>query len=112
VETVPVHPLDRIVAEHGLARVDVVKIDVEGAELRVLRGLASTIERWRPKLLIELAPEALAAQDTSPQALVDWLRDNRYELFEFSRTTGELEKFQSASVEHTTSKNFVAIPAQ
>jgi FkbM family methyltransferase len=112
VETVRMYPLDRVIAEHKLARVDVVKIDVEGAELRVLRGLASTIERWRPKLLIELAPDALAAQNTSSEALVEWLRDSRYELFEFSRTTGALQKFGSASVEHTTSKNFVAVPAE
>jgi FkbM family methyltransferase len=109
IETVPIYPLDQVIAEHELERVDVIKIDVEGAELRVLRGLAGTIERWRPKLLIELAPEALAGQNTSPEALVEWLRDRRYELFEFSPTTGELQEFQSASVEHI-SKNFVAIP--
>jgi len=110
VETVRICPLDRVIAEHELERVDVIKIDVEGAELRVLRGLADTIERLRPKLLIELAPDALAGQDTTPDALIDWLRDSRYELFEFSHKTGELQKFESASVPHF-SKNFVAIPA-
>jgi FkbM family methyltransferase len=110
-ETVQMYPLDQVIAEQELARVDVIKIDVEGAELRVLCGLASTLERWHPKLLIELAPEALASQNTSPEALVEWLRQRRYELFEFSHATGELQEFRSASVEHI-SKNFVAIPQE
>jgi len=110
VETVRMRPLDKVIAEHELERVDVIKIDVEGAELRVLGGLASTIERWRPKLLIELAPEALASQNTTPEKLIEWLRDSRYELFEFSHTTGELQKFESTSGPHL-SKNFVAMPA-
>jgi FkbM family methyltransferase len=110
VETVRISPLDRVIDQHKLERVDVIKIDAEGAELRVLRGLAGSLERWRPKLLIELAPGALAGQNTSAEELVEWLRNSRYELFEFSRSTGELEEFQSTSVQYG-SKNFVAIPA-
>lgn len=35
-------------------RVDVIKCDVEGAELGVLRGAVSTLERYRPTLLLEV----------------------------------------------------------
>lgn len=41
--TVPVVTLDDLVAEHGLAGPFLVKIDVEGAELDVLRGAASAL---------------------------------------------------------------------
>lgn len=34
-------------------RVDLVKLDVEGADLRALRGMAGTLARYRPKLLVE-----------------------------------------------------------
>jgi FkbM family methyltransferase len=34
-------------------RLDVVKLDVEGADLHALRGMAGILERWRPALLIE-----------------------------------------------------------
>ena len=37
----------------GLARLDLVKIDVEGMELEVLRGSAAVLERFRPIILIE-----------------------------------------------------------
>lgn len=42
-ETVDVARLDDVVAQHGLALPDVVKIDVQGVEDRVLRGGAATI---------------------------------------------------------------------
>jgi FkbM family methyltransferase len=37
----------------GAERIDAVKIDTEGAELHVLRGLRSTLKRCRPPLFIE-----------------------------------------------------------
>lgn len=43
--------LDELLAAEE--RVDVVKIDVEGADLHVLRGLAGLLERCKPRLFIE-----------------------------------------------------------
>jgi Methyltransferase FkbM domain len=39
--------------EFGLPRVDLIKIDVEGMELEVLDGVAKTVERCHPIMLIE-----------------------------------------------------------
>lgn len=44
-------PLDVLLDE--VERVDLVKMDVEGADLRVLDGMARSIHRMRPKLIIE-----------------------------------------------------------
>jgi len=38
-----------------LAEVGFIRIDVAGSEMKVLAGAASTIEKWRPVVLIELA---------------------------------------------------------
>jgi len=46
--------LDTFVDGQSVARVDLVKIDVEGAEESVLLGARATLRRFRPKLLIEL----------------------------------------------------------
>lgn len=45
--------LDNMIAEQGLRKVDLIKIDVEGHEPNVVRGAASTIARFRPKIVIE-----------------------------------------------------------
>ena len=87
-ESVPTCPLDELVEELKLERVDVVKIDVEGAELKVLQGMRRIVERWRPKILFELAPDSLAAQNTSVEALLDWFPNKGYKLLEFAETTG------------------------
>lgn len=50
--------LDRLVAERGWEPVDIIKIDVEGHERRVLDGAAQTLARFRPVLVIETGHEA------------------------------------------------------
>lgn len=45
-------PLDSVL--HGLMKLDLVKIDVEGAEAHVLRGMRQLVNNCRPTLLIEM----------------------------------------------------------
>ena len=51
---VPLRRLDSIVEGLGLKRVDVIKIDAEGAEVQVLRGGVKTIMRFRPFIVVEV----------------------------------------------------------
>lgn len=53
-ETVSTTTLDEYVRQRGLRRVDVVKIDVQGAELKVLRGMNEVLSQWRPAVIVEL----------------------------------------------------------
>jgi FkbM family methyltransferase len=41
--SIPVQPLDNILAEQGLEHVDVVKMDIEGAEIQALEGANKTL---------------------------------------------------------------------
>lgn len=58
-------PLDDIVDELGLTAVHVIKADVEGAELGVIKGATRTITRHHPRLILEVVPEQLANMGTS-----------------------------------------------
>lgn len=49
--------LDAFVGEHGISRVDFIKLDVDGNETTVLDGAWDTINTHRPALLIEWTPD-------------------------------------------------------
>ena len=60
---VAARPLDDVLSDARVTRVDAIKIDVEGAEPLVLKGAGETITRYRPVLISEFYPLAL---DSSP----------------------------------------------
>jgi FkbM family methyltransferase len=49
---------DRLCAELGLPRIDILKVDVEGFEPNVFHGLAERIHRDRPPILTELGDQS------------------------------------------------------
>lgn len=59
---VPVTTLADVVREHGLRRLDLMKIDVEGAEPEVLEGLGPLLASFRPSILIEILNDEVASR--------------------------------------------------
>ena len=57
--TVPSVRFDTWARAAGIDRLDLVKLDVEGAELAMLAGAAETLRRFRPLLVVECNPAAL-----------------------------------------------------
>ena len=51
-DTTTIVALDSYVAQHQLPRVDFIKLDVEGAELDVLKGAAESIKKFKPKMAV------------------------------------------------------------
>ncbi len=66
-----------------------IKIDVEGCELKVLKGAEKTIEKFRPRMVIEINKPALERQGSKPQDIWDWLNDNRYDYISIEEYTGQ-----------------------
>lgn len=71
-------PIDDVVRELNLTRVDAIKIDVEGAEVYVLRGAANTLKRFHPKVVVEVVPEQLANMQTTPADLASVMKTAGY----------------------------------
>jgi len=87
-ETVTVRRLDDVLEELAVQAVDVIKIDVEGAEHRVFEGARKTLERDRPLILFELVDQALQKQNSSSKELLSYLRDLGYEIFAWGEFMG------------------------
>lgn len=80
--TVAVITLDSYIREQGLDRVDLIKIDVEGFEMNVLRGADATLARFRPVLFLELSDANLREQGSSATELLAWLETRDYAVYD------------------------------
>jgi FkbM family methyltransferase len=56
-ESIRVEPLDMLLSD--LRRLDLVKLDVEGSEIAVIRGAVGLLRKFRPELIVEINEEAL-----------------------------------------------------
>jgi FkbM family methyltransferase len=72
--------LDDFVAEHGIERLDLLKIDIEGAEVSLLQGAELTLKRLRPVIMIEINPSALRRFGQTAADVVSILGLHRYRL--------------------------------
>lgn len=72
--------LDDIVIEVGLARVDWIKIDVEGAEMGVLRSGRETLKKFRPHVVLEYGTATWGAFGAKPDDLLKLAGELRYDV--------------------------------
>ena len=57
--------------------INLVKIDVEGAEIKVLKGMSGILKKNKDiKLIIEIFPQGLAAAGSSPEEVVSLLKSH------------------------------------
>ena len=77
---VPVVRFDDLAAERSLPRADLVKIDVEGAEMEILRGMEIYVATHRPTFVIELHPHLRPHFGSSVEEVISWLRNQDYTL--------------------------------
>jgi len=107
-----VDTLDRFVKRHRIDRVDVIKLDVDGHELPVLRGGFTTLRRLQPTLLMEMSPYIHAEEHHSFSELVTLLRDAGFRIEDASSRkqlrldAAELERL----IPDGASINVVAMP--
>jgi FkbM family methyltransferase len=77
---IPTTRLDAFIQNHGLKRLDLIKVDIEGSEMAFLEGAAETIAAFRPRLMIEINPSTLQRFGKTSADLVGLLGTYRYRL--------------------------------
>ena len=72
--------LDEVLSH--LPRLDVVKMDIEGAEPRALQGMTRLLQKHRPVLIAEFSPDLIQlTSGVKPLAFLQQLADLGYDLF-------------------------------
>ena len=107
-ERVPVRRLDDVIAQEGLRRLDVLKLDVEGAEVRSLRGAQRTLRELRPVLLFEASEQSLLNQGSSLEELLGLLGEAQYSLYRFDPGTGRPVPASALS----SGENMLGVPSE
>jgi FkbM family methyltransferase len=100
--------LDQFTAERELGRVDLVKIDVEGWELAVLRGAIRLLGAARPVVLFEYDPAYISRCGGSGAALTSYLHDSGYRLYGLAPGRPPLAVARLGERDG----NFLAVPAE
>jgi FkbM family methyltransferase len=78
--TIPLRKFDDLAQEIALNRLDFLKIDVEGAELMVLKGAESSLRAFRPVIVTESSAANQKLAGYSARDLYEYLGSLGYEL--------------------------------
>ncbi|MGD0038760.1 MAG: FkbM family methyltransferase [Bacteroidota bacterium] len=79
--SVKVETLDDCLAQSGmLSKVDMIKIDTQGTDLKVIQGARKTIERFHPLILAEAIFVPLYDGQDSYYGILDFMRQLEYHL--------------------------------
>jgi FkbM family methyltransferase len=71
---IPEQVLGLVIDEMNFSRMDFLKIDVEGMEMKVLKGAEKSINKFRPFILIEYLK-------SDKDAMVTWLKETDYIIY-------------------------------
>lgn len=96
-DTVEIKRLEDIEQINHLSKINLIKIDVEGYELKVLKGAEKLLRKFKPILFIEVDDNNLKAQSDSAKALIVFLSNLQYQ----DITNAESDHAVSANTDFT-----------
>jgi FkbM family methyltransferase len=110
-------PLKRLDGVVRCDAVDVIKIDVEGAELGVLRGGGELIARCRPTILFESRPDCDDGLGYTKESLWQWFADRKYTVLVPNRVGHDgpgltRDGFLDSHLYPRRTTNYFAVPAE
>lgn len=117
---------DEVLSELEIEAICAIKIDVEGAELEVLRGLQNTLRTKRPPVVFEVRPnfwgvekrtmyppEECAKRQGRADAIYELLADVRYDIFQIDENGAEakINRFELDDMVNYVSNDYIARPS-
>lgn len=97
--SVQIKPLDDFLYLFSEYKKYLLKIDVEGWEINVLKGAKEILKKIKPIIILEFSKEIIA-QERNSFELIELIRENNYEIFKLKNSKenpGELIKIDSNS---------------
>ncbi|MGP8300206.1 FkbM family methyltransferase [Streptomyces inhibens] len=85
---VEAHPLPEVLAPEELSSARVIKVDVEGAEGGVIRGLAPVLDKLRPdaEITVEVTPDRMQQLGDSADELLETMRQHGFHTYRLANS--------------------------
>lgn len=80
-ESISITTLDDFVQSEQLTKIDFIKADIEGWELKMLQGAETTLKKHRPVLMLEASDKWLRRAGDTRNDLLDFLTQLDYEIY-------------------------------
>jgi len=78
---IPVKKLDTFLNSIGIAKIDFLRMDIEGSELNLFEGAKNIIKNSKPMIQFEFHPGKLGPANT--RKVLEYLKSENYEVFSF-----------------------------
>lgn len=104
--------LDEYCAKNAISAADVVKVDVEGAELDLLAGATHVIAALRPLWIIEVIDEVTQAWNYAAPEILRYLERHDYSCFSFADDGRVLPHAVGGRYPLQSNANYLAVPRE
>lgn len=84
-ENVKTIKLDTFVDDNNINRIDIIKLDIQGAEPMALEGARNVLNRFSPIMFIEISPSDLACIGKTARDLVLQIESLGYRVYEYDK---------------------------
>ena len=102
--------LDEYVKENKLNKLKLIKIDVEGYEPNVIRGMINTLRNLKPYLFIEFSSDNLARNNSTCEELYNLIKALNYNLYFIGKNS--LELIEGKNIKNFKYFNAFCIPIE
>ncbi len=106
IEQVESITIDGYVEKMNIEKIDMIKIDIEGAELFALKGMRKTLLRFHPVIIMELSEEIIQSNLAGKDEVVELLLSLNYTKNRID-SNGNVSEFMSMGSEYS---NFAFFP--
>jgi len=74
--------LDNLIESRGLKNIQTIKVDTQGSEPKILRGMQRYIKREKPVIFLEFWPYGIYSNQESVFDIMAFIEKNRYEVYQ------------------------------
>lgn len=92
--------IDEYIEKTDIQRIDMIKIDIEGAELFALKGMKTTLRKFKPVIIMELSDNVLQNSPVEKKEILNLMKELNYEIKGISKQ-GFLVDISEASTGYT-----------